>query len=339
MESKLGDCQVFGKGRCWFKRTKTLCSGETRVTEMGFFILLWHPVIACILVFGCVLIPEHVLEENGLHCPNLAMGTSPMEGCTKGVTRALPGALEPQKNREVPQCPHHSLPCFLPPTPACSGHLHHLLLPGTFLLSYFALQMEVLELGEDMLTMARITSVRGPEYVLHPKAWNGSQSSQLLMNICDGAPWGTQSRNSYFIISSKVQTWHRHGELRCLKSKVLPSCMGYREDLKKTPETPSSGNFSRVRQTFIYLDNCSSGPHPAPACWVYREAGLKAPGGLCQPCRGQHQTEDEEDLSYSTSTAWKGQRGTLSRKGSPFFLFAPFCSWLLAPTAFVKLPK
>lgn len=33
---------------------------------------------------------------------------------------------------------------------------------------------------------------------------------------------------------------------------------------QKPPETPCSGNFSRDRQTFIYLDICASAPHPAP---------------------------------------------------------------------------
>lgn len=49
----------------------------------------------------------------------------------------------------------------------------------------------------------------------------------------------------------------------------------------------------------------------------------KVPGGLCQPHRGKHQTEDKGGLSYSIPTAWKGQMpnpGALFRKEGSFLL-------------------
>lgn len=112
------------------REKKPLCSGEIRDTEKGLLFFLWHPVIACLLIPDCVLIPDYILDENGLHCPNLAM-----DATWKAAERVRQlgqlclgpragGALEAQISWEAPQCPHHSLRCFLPPTPACSGHLH-----------------------------------------------------------------------------------------------------------------------------------------------------------------------------------------------------------------------
>lgn len=190
-----------------------------------------------------------------------------------------------------------------------------------------------------MLTTARTTSLKGPGHFLHARAWSGSQSSQLVMIIHDGSSWGTQSRNSYFIIFRESQTWHRHGELHCLKSEVLPSCVGYWEDLKnhlKPHVVAISPETGRPLYTWISVLQL---PILLPCTESKQETRHKVPGGLCQPLRGKYQTEDEEDLSYSTSMAWKGQRGTLSRKGGAIASFAPFCRWLSPPMTFVRMPK